>query len=78
MQITFTGDPQKDAALLQKAEELHILVQVEQDSEIEAKIRKANLDFSGLCDGTENTVYGGGQITVGAIKRQFCDTSCGC
>ena len=76
MQITFTGDPRKDAALLQKAEELHILVPVEQDCEIEDKIRNAHLDFSGLQEGTENPACGGGQITIGVIKRQSCGTPC--
>lgn len=76
MQIIFTGNPQKDAALLQKAKELHILVPVEQDSEIAAKIRNANLDFSGLREGTENSAYRKSQITVGVIKRQLCETPC--
>lgn len=76
MQITFTGDPQKDAALLQKAKELHMLVTVEQDCEIEDKIRNANLDFSGLQEGKENPACGGGQITIGVIKHQSCGTPC--
>lgn len=76
MQITFTGDPQKDAALLQKAKELHILAPVAQDSKIVAKICDANLDFSGLQDGTENPAHKGNEITIGVIKHRFCDTPC--
>lgn len=68
MQITFTGDPRKDAALLQKAEELHILVPVEQDCEIEAKIRNAILNFAELRGRTGGLADDGGRLTVGVIK----------
>lgn len=68
MQITFTGDPQKDTAILQKAEELHILAIVEPDNEIEAKIRDAHVDFHGLQSGTGNPAGEAGKITVGFIR----------
>lgn len=77
MQITFTGDPQKDAALLREAEELHILAIVEPDHEIEAKIHNANLDLSGLRAVNGSSAEVVGQITVGIIKCQSDDMPCG-
>lgn len=70
MQITFTGDPQKDAALLQKAEELHILVPVEQDCEIEDKIRNANLNFAELRGQAGGLADDGGRLTVVVMQRR--------
>lgn len=34
------------------------------------------IDFSGLQEGTETPACGGGQITIGVIKRQSCGTPC--
>ena len=77
MQTTFTGDPQKDAALLHEAEELHILATVKSDAEIEVKICDANLDFSDLQAVTGSSADEAGQITVGIIKCQSDDMPCG-
>ncbi len=68
MKITFTGDPQKDAALLQEAVELQRGEAVESDTEIETKIRDANVDFSNLRAGTNDPVGGGGKIPVDTIR----------
>ena len=75
MQITFTGDPQKDASLLQKAEELHILVPVEQDSEIAEKVRLADVRFH---DVPHLTGDNAGNITVGIIRCQSDGPICEC
>lgn len=77
MQITFTGDSQKDAALLHEAEELHILAPIEPDNQIEKKIRNLNLDFSDLQEVTGSSADEAGQITVGIIKCQSDDMPCG-
>lgn len=68
MQITFTGNPQKDAALLQKTEELHILTPATQDAEIAARIRNANLNFAELRGRAGGLADDGGRLTVGDIK----------
>lgn len=76
MQITFTGDPQKDAALLREAEELHILAPIEPDDQIEKKIRNLNLNYSELRAVTGSSAEVVGRSTVGIIKCQSDDMPC--
>lgn len=71
MQLTFTGNPQKDAAILQKAREQHISQPVELDTQIQTTIRHANLDFSEFWAERGNTKVEVGRITVGTINTRI-------
>ena len=68
VQITLTGNPKEDAALLHEAEKRHLAVPVELDAQIEAEIRKADLDFSGLKNGRDGPAGEEGGITIGEIR----------
>lgn len=68
MQITLTGNPKEDAALLHEAEKRHLAVPVELDAQIEAEIRKADLDFSGLKNGRDSPAGEEDRITIGEIR----------
>lgn len=68
MQITLTGNPKEDAALLHEAEKRHLAVPVELDAQIEAEIRKADLDFTGLKNGRGSPAGKEGGITIGTMQ----------
>ena len=72
--ILYEGKQGKDTSLLQRARNQHISRPVELDLQVEKRIRDANLDFSDLRAGIENLENEVGRITVGIIKRQFCET----
>lgn len=78
LEITFTGNPQKDAALLHVAEELHILVRVAPDAKISSKIHNAELKFAGARNGTDTSMIETGVISVGMIKHQPGGSACEC
>ena len=70
MQITLTGNPKEDAALLHEAEKRHLAVPVELDAQIEAEIRKADLDFTDNDKAAQSGEQG--KMTIGLIEHQ-CD-----
>lgn len=68
MQITLTGNPKEDAALLHEAEKRHLAVPVKLDAQIEAEVRKADLNFTGLKNGMGSPAGEEGRITIGTMQ----------
>lgn len=68
MQITLTGNPKEDAALLHEAEKRHLAVPVKLDAQIEAEVRKADLNFTGLKNGRGSPAGEEGRITIGTMQ----------
>lgn len=68
MQVTLTGNPKDDAALLHEAEKRHLAVPVELDAQIEAEIRKADLDFKGPKNVRGIPAGKEGGITIGTMQ----------